>query len=162
MDHMRFNHSPNREEAKYEEPNRSTLRPRLKGILIVLLVVALISGILFGVWSMYQKKSTFVVYDVTASPYYAVFLTNGQVYFGKPVSKSRSEFILSDVYYLQASANSTQINAGQSSEQRFALVKLGQEVHGPTDRLFINTQNVLFYEQLSKDSKVVASINEKQ
>ena len=169
MDHIRFNQPQNREvpgnvfkdEPRYEE-TRSAGKSRFKGILVALLIIVVLAGVAYGAWYWSQKKSTFVVYDVTASPYYAVFLTNGQVYFGKPVSKSRSEFVLADVYYLQVSGEDTTLSQQQSTEQRFALVKLGQEIHGPTDRLFINNQNILFYEQLSKESRAVQSIAEKK
>jgi hypothetical protein len=38
------------------------------------------------------------------------------------------------------------------------LVKLGNELHGPTDELYINPNQVVFYEFLRDDSKVVESI----
>lgn len=87
--------------------------------------------------------------------YYAVFLENSQVYFGKIVSKSEKEIILEDVYYLQAGSEvGTDLN-----NQQFTLVKLGQELHGPMDEMFINTKSILFYERLRPNSKVVESIN---
>lgn len=87
--------------------------------------------------------------------YYAVFLENSQVYFGKIISRSNEEIVLKDVYYLQAGSEAnTNLN-----NQQFTLVKLGQELHGPMDEMFINTKSILFYERLRPNSKVVESIN---
>ena len=161
MDHMRFNQRPNREPEKSEDI-KIPVRAKNKGIFLAIFFVVIVLGALaYGLWYMYQKKSTFVVYDPTASSYYAVFLVNGQVYFGIPVSKNKDEFILTGVYYLQVSGADTPLTQQQSSGQKFALVKLGQELHGPTDQLVINLDNMLFYEQLRKDSKVVQSIESK-
>ncbi|OGJ01293.1 hypothetical protein A3G98_01560 [Candidatus Nomurabacteria bacterium RIFCSPLOWO2_12_FULL_37_8] len=89
--------------------------------------------------------------------YSAVFLSNGQVYFGKIEENNSKEIILNNVFYLQNSDNSG--TAGQSIQgSKFTLIKLGNELHGPTDELFINKQNVLFYEYLRTDSQVVQSI----
>jgi len=91
--------------------------------------------------------------------YSAVFLTNGQVYFGKMVKNDAREIILNDVYYLQV--NSDSASGGQTnalSQSTFNLVKLGNELHGPTDELFVNKEQVIFYEYLRDDSRVVQSI----
>lgn len=91
--------------------------------------------------------------------YSAVFISNGQVYFGKIVSKSDSELVLTNVYYLQLSDSSgAQSQQSQLSEPKFTLIKLGNEIHGPTDELYVNTSQILFYENLRDDSKVVQSI----
>ena len=87
------------------------------------------------------------------SEYFAVFLDNEQVYFGKMISKSREEMVLRGVYYLQA-------NTAANANQKFSLVKLGQELHGPTDEMTLNMEHVIFYEQLREDSEVVGSIRE--
>lgn len=171
MDQMRFGrpeHRPEnrevapshfRDEPKYEEPRGSDKSGKFKPILFWFLGILVLLASIFGAWRFYESKQTFKLNDPNASPYYAVFLVNGQVYFGRPLRETRKEFVLTDVYYLQLSGKAGELAAGPEGEQRFALVKLGQEVHGPTDVLFINRQNILFYEQLSKESKVVESIN---
>lgn len=40
----------------------------------------------------------------------------------------------------------------------FSLVKLGNELHGPEDKMSINLSQVLFVEDLKVDSKVVEAI----
>jgi hypothetical protein len=42
------------------------------------------------------------------------------------------------------------------------LIKLGNEVHGPEDSMVIERSQVLFFENLKNDGKVVDSINKYQ
>src|SRR3989344_6296327 len=120
-------------------------------ILVIFLVVIVVAGAVIG-FNYYRSRT--VVQDASASDYYAVFLDNSQVYFGKMIAKSKNEMTLSQVYYLQASDNgNTELN-----NQRFTLIKLGQELHGPTDQMIINVEHVIFYAKLRAASKVVESI----
>ena len=105
------------------------------------------------------------VYTFTALPsvingnsYQAVFLTNGQVYFGKLVS-TRGSYKLTDVYYLQSKQPVQLQGADAGAEGDMALIKLGKELHGPEDWMLINRQHVVFVEQLKGDSRVVQAIN---
>ncbi len=99
---------------------------------------------------------------IDSKKYQAVFLTNGQVYFGK-LQRSGEYYKLSNVFYLQATQSSTddtnnpqQAAAADSGVQ---LIKLGNEVHGPEDSMVIEKDQVLFFENLKNDGKVVDSIN---
>ncbi len=120
------------------------------------------------VWAIYSWS---VLPRPDGSTYQAVFLTNGQVYFGKLSGESTRTPKLEDVFYLQANQA---LQQGQPSEARaatgtpgtapspqFSLAKLGKaEIHGPQDRLFLNKQQVLFWEDLRSDSQVVKTIAE--
>lgn len=170
MEEMRFG-QPNRgfppPHAEFEkgDAKKSKISPKFwpvaKKILMAVFGVAILSTIVWGGVYFWDKKSgSSINYDPSASEYYAVFLTSGQVYFGKLSKRGAEEIMLSDVYYLQASENANAQE--QLAQPRFSLVKLGQEIHGPTDRMFINYDQVLFYEQLKKDSKVVESIKNDQ
>lgn len=72
--------------------------------------------------------------------YSAVFLDNGQVYFGHLEGDK-----LTDVYDLQ----------GTSTPM---LGKLSDELHAPTDQLKLNQQHVLFTEELQASSQIVKAI----
>jgi hypothetical protein len=94
------------------------------------------------------------------SDYSAVFMVNGQVYFGK-LYREDTILDLRDIYYLKGEA--AEVNAKQNQSQEnvpFSLVKLGDELHGPNDRMRINSAQVLFVESLKNDSKVVQAIVE--
>jgi len=153
MDNMRFgggNPMPQMQEVR---PNRGNGFKNILAVLVLLLVLAGLAW--FGYSRVGGGMSNYN--DPTASPYHAVFLSNGQVYFGKILENNQNEIVLGEVYYLQLSNQAT-ATTSTSAEAKFALVKLGQELHGPTDKLFVNRDHVMFVEQLKNDSKVVASI----
>jgi hypothetical protein len=88
----------------------------------------------------------------------AIFLTNGQVYFGK-VKDINSQYVsLQEIYYLNSqSSDSSNANAQATS---FSLVKLGCELHGPSDQMIINRDQVSFWENLKTDGKVAKAIDQ--
>jgi hypothetical protein len=90
--------------------------------------------------------------------YHAVFLTNGQVYFGRVTSRNDFEVVLENIYYLQS--DKQMIAQGLDNQKELKLIKLGNELHGPEDMMYINRDQVLFIEPLKADSKVVKAISE--
>ncbi len=91
--------------------------------------------------------------------YQAVFLTNGQVYFGKLKGTSGNYITLKDVFYIQS--NPQQAGASASPQPQLSLVQLGNEIHGPESQMQIANNQVIFWENLKSDSKVVQAINNK-
>jgi hypothetical protein len=154
-------------EAKLEKPKT---KKRGKGgalskIIMILIVVVIILGGLYFV-DKYTNVNIFGMDGeerVTVTDWQAVFLTNGQVYFGKVQSYSSSFVHLEDVYYLQVVETPLQqTQTGDASQgqgqSELSLVKLGNELHGPQDAMKINADHVLFTEKLKSDSKVVDAI----
>lgn len=100
---------------------------------------------------------------VQKNSYQAVFLTNGQVYFGKVDKMNSSTTTLKDIYYLQV--QQVQPAPEQSSDQsqgKLTLIKLGNEIHGPEDVMTINNDQIVFWENLKADGKVVDAIKRYQ
>lgn len=97
---------------------------------------------------------------VDSNVYQAVFLNNGQVYFGKVVDISGDFLRLTGVYYLtQNNATATDTNTTTNSD--YTLVKLGcQQIHYPYDQMVINRSQVTFWENLNKDGQVTKKIDE--
>jgi hypothetical protein len=81
----------------------------------------------------------------------AVFLSNNQVYFGKLEENNGKYLTLSNVYYLRTADD---LQSGGALN----LVKLGGELHGPKDPIYIPKESVLFWENMRADSRVVQSI----
>ena len=119
-------------------------------IIIVVAVLLLLAGT--GYFIMQKKQAA-------VSDYHAVFLTNGQVYFGK-ITEERERYIkLTDIYYLQLKQPlQNQGAVEQLNPSDISLIKLGNELHGPTDAMNINRDQVLFIEDLKDDSNVVTAI----
>jgi hypothetical protein len=94
-----------------------------------------------------------IVPTVMLTPYSAVFLTNGQTFFGK-LEKLETEYpVLTDVYYVQ-----TQLNQ-ETKEVTNRLIKRGNEWHAP-DRMVLNSQHILFVEPVTNESTVAKLIDE--
>ena len=91
---------------------------------------------------------------VPSAKWQAVFLNNNQVYFGKLQNYDGNYLTLSDVYYLKTVADLTQ----GDSASNLNLIKLGGELHGPEDVIYIPKSSVLFWENMKDTSRVVQSI----
>lgn len=130
-------------------------KPSLKTIIGV--IIALV--VLGGAW--YLSSTVFNSARIDGGKYQAVFLSNGQVYFGK-LSDSMGEYMyLRDVYYVQAKTGAAGADNPQKtseSQTNVELVKLGNEVHGPTDQMTIRKDQVLFFENLKTDGQVAKTI----
>ncbi|MGF7229568.1 MAG: hypothetical protein ACQR33_06360 [Candidatus Saccharibacteria bacterium] len=99
---------------------------------------------------------------VLSDKYQAVFLNNGQVYFGKVTGLNSRYFNLQNVFYLnsQNQSGSSTSTTSNASSNNFTLVKLGCELHGPYDQMIINRDQVTFWENLKDSGQVVKTINE--
>ena len=135
-------------------------------VLIVVVVILVVLGVLFRQQLFSTKKMSTSSSSSQSSGYQAVFLTNGQVYFGK-MSEADSDYAtLTDIYYLQVvqpPLQGTPQNGQQQSSQaqpQISLVKLGNELHGPVDVMHISRSQILFYEDLKDDGKVVQAIKD--
>lgn len=152
-------HNPAQRTADAPRPKKRFFKNKK---LILPVVSLLIAGALLAAAVYYKQQSGSII---DSNKYQAVFLTNGQVYFGK-LHRAGDYYKLTNVYYLQAS----QTNDGSGSNPQQAstansgvqLIKLGNEVHGPEDAMVIDKAQVLFFENLKNDGKVVDSITKYQ
>jgi hypothetical protein len=134
-------------------------------IVVVILLLGAV-GFVFRYKIMPSKAST-----EKLSGYQAVFLTNGQVYFGK-VSNPNDQYVkLTSIFYLQTSggsssstnqsdstAASTANSTDPNAQTQLSLVKLGNELHGPADSMSINRDQILFIEDLKASGQVYQAI----
>ncbi len=116
--------------------------------------LGLVLGI--GFWAVSRLKQPQENELVTdASKYQAVFLDNGQVYFGH-LTSGEEFFRLTDVFYLQYRQNPQ--TGDPAADADVSIIKLGNEVHGPQDWMDINEEHVLFIEELKAESRVASAI----
>ncbi len=111
----------------------------------------------------------------STSRYVAVYLNNGNVYFGKFSQAEGHDVVLTDVYFLNTATPTPQqekpktksanesVGAGAtaesaSSQTEFQLARLTDQFQRPTDKLLISRDHILFWEYLRADSKVVQAI----
>ncbi|MBI2050923.1 MAG: hypothetical protein HYT31_03885 [Parcubacteria group bacterium] len=120
---------------------------------IFLLAIVVVAAGFF--WMKQTNQSSY------GEEWQAVFLTNGQVYFGQVKKQNRVELVLKEIYYLQVTRPLQQTAEGEEQanpQGELSLVKLGNELHGPTDAMVINRDHVLFVEDLKEDSNVAQAI----
>jgi hypothetical protein len=82
--------------------------------------------------------------------YQAVFLANGQTYFGRYYERIGAYVKIEDVYYLQQTQNADPAKGADTK-----LVRRGKELHAPAARMLVPRTAVLFVEDL-KDSSAIA------
>lgn len=100
----------------------------------------------------YRGKGGALPQKLTAD-YHAVFLDNGQVFFGRLKAPSSDFIELTEVFYVRSETNK------ETKEVRSVLIKRGQEWHGP-DMMFVNSKHVTLIEPVSPGSKVGELIKE--
>lgn len=95
--------------------------------------------------------------QVDSSRYQAVFLDNGQVYFGKLHGYYGDRPYLTDVYYVRGAQSGGEDAASNENQE---LVRLGNEIHNPENIIILNKPAILFVENLQEDSSVIELINQ--
>lgn len=145
--------SPEGAGVALEAENQDYLKylPRLFDFLVLGGILVFIGIIYLAVFGFPRRGFNYVDY----SKYQAVFLANGQVYFGKLENPESDYPRLTGVYYLQTGGF-----ASSTSDVR--LVKLGSELHQPEDAMYLQKSQILFYENLKDESRVVQAINNYQ
>jgi hypothetical protein len=133
---------------------------RAAWVLLLFAITALIVSIVFLLYFGGPKESNFV----DKSKEQAVFLTNGQVYFGKIKEVNRQFINLQGIYYLnvnqQVQPDQKSSNTQQQAQNSISLVKLGCELHGPVDQMVINRDQVTFWENLKTDGQVTKAVDQ--
>jgi hypothetical protein len=112
----------------------------------LLLLLAFPFVVLSGCGSSQQKLKF-------ESEYQAVFLANGQVFFGKITDAGAEYPLLKDVFYVQTATSP------ETKQPVSILVKRGNEWHGP-DLMYINSRQIVVIEPVAAGSRVAALIAE--
>lgn len=89
------------------------------------------------------------------TPYQAILLSNGSVYYGKLESYGTPHPVLTNVFYILSSTNS------ETKQISNVLVRRGKELHGP-DRMYLNPNQILFVETVGPNSRVAQLIAQNQ
>ena len=83
--------------------------------------------------------------------YQAVFLSNGQTYFGRYLDRLGPYAKIEDAFYIQQQA-AGQEPTGTTPELK--LVRRGSELHRPDTEMLVSKDAILFVEDLKPDSQV--------
>jgi hypothetical protein len=139
---------------------------KAKGLItvLVIIVLVLVAGFIVDRYtsiSLFGEENAAPVSGMTYNKdsYYAIFLSNGQVYFGKVTKTDLKYTTIEDIYYLQVSNPLQQVPpTGEQQQSQLSLVKLGQELHSPNDFMQVNNDHIIFVEELKNEGKVVEAI----
>ena len=94
--------------------------------------------------------------------YQAVFLDNGQVFFGKLKNTHGDYLTLEGAYYTRKQDVPDDATEEQKAavNNNVSLARVGDEVYGPESTLRIKAEQVLFWQDLKSDSKVAKAIDD--
>lgn len=111
--------------------------------------------ILFGIALGCSAAAAWMHHRVVGfnSPFQAILLDTGQVYYGHLEGFGTSVPVITEVYYVNSVTNP------QTKEVTNVLVRRGKEWHGP-DRMYLNARHIVMVEPVSPDSKVAQLIAE--
>lgn len=126
--------------------------PIIVGVITLVLVLAVA-----GWWLLGSKG----LQSPAGDRYQAIFLNNGQVFFGKLKNTTGEYLVLENAYYTKKQDIPADATAEQKAavENNVSLVKVGKEVYGPESTMSIRASQVLFWQNLKSDSKVATAID---
>lgn len=123
-------------------------------VLLYSVTIVVVSVLLYTVLGTNGSESHYV----DKSKLQAVFLNGGQVYFGNIKNLSDKSVRMTNIYYLRVNQTVQPNGSTAANNQDISLVKLGCELHGPTDEMLINRDQVVFWENLKTDGQVAKAV----
>jgi len=119
------------------------MTPRRPATLVVAaLVLALLIAPLAAWWD-------FTVPSFGRARYQAVFLANGQTYFGRYADRLGPYAKIENAYYIQTTKNEDPDKPPDSK-----LLRRGAELHQPLPRMLVPKSSILFVEDLQPSSPI--------
>jgi len=119
-------------------------------LLIVGIIILIVIVVFLAVMFLSSSKET---------SWNAVFLTNGQTYFGNIVKENSEVVSLENVYYLQVQ-QAAPAAEGEQPQSQFSLVSIADELHSPENAMEITRAHILYIEKLKEESQVVKTIQQ--
>lgn len=113
-------------------------------------LLVIVVAVLFIISQVRSLRTSEVKFS---TPYQAVLLTNGSVYFGKLQGYGSPSPVLTQVYYIVSQTDPA------TKQVTNALVKRGKELHQP-DRMYLDPRQILFIEPVGPNSPVAQKIAE--
>ena len=119
--------------------------PTTVKILLALLIGVSVGAVGTTTWSAYEAAK------LRREGHQAVFLTNGQVFFGEITDSDWNTITLGDVYYIRSEVNP------ETKKLKHTLIRRGSELHGP-QKMIVSRGAILLIEPVGHDSTVAKLI----
>ena len=140
------------QDAPAGRPANLHRRPKKSGISFLKILAAIVVVMIVAAAAvMFTRRTAAGVAFET--PYQAVLLSNGSVYFGKLQGLGTAFPILTDVFYVQNVPNP------ETKQNSTVLVKRGKELHSPS-RMLLNASQIVLVEPVGANSRVAQLIEE--
>jgi small nuclear ribonucleoprotein (snRNP)-like protein len=117
-------------------------------IQVVWILAGLLVAVAAGFHIFHSVRGSSIRFN---TPYQAVLLTNGSVYFGHLQDYGSSHPVLTDVFYVVSQTDP------DTKQVKSSLIKRGKEMHEP-DRMYINPNQIVFVETVGTNSAVAQHI----
>lgn len=142
--------SPVTNQSSVNVNNRVFKGLRLASVALLFSGTALVVAL---VWFFVVGAPTSEAKYIEEDKLQAVFLNGGQVYFGNIKDITEDSMRLSNIFYLRVNqqVQPEQGEQAQANANDISLVKLGCELHRPTNEMVINRDQVIFWENLKDD-----------
>lgn len=128
---------------------------KIKIIISILAFVVVGGSISLAALSVYKPEALRSALNNTFNkPYYAVYLTTGEIYIGK--LSTFPKLTLTDVYLLQIVPDQT-----DATKKAFQLAPLKDALWSP-DKIFLNKDQIVFTAPVREDSEVAKAVRSKE
>lgn len=128
------------------------LRLRAAGVAAAIILAVMLSVITAGCGTTSAKATGVPSFD---TPYQAVLLDTGLVYYGKITGLDTDYPTMRDVYYIQSKTDP------ESKQVSSVLIRRGNEWHGPSMTV-LNARHIVLVEPVGPTSKVAQLIAQEQ
>lgn len=135
-------------KARQSQENSKMRLPKKFFVSLVVLLLALVA-----VWWLFGRSAGLPSF-IDTSKYQSVLLANNNAFYGKVKEMTADHVVLEDVFYIQQPTDAQD----ETAASKFELIKLGNEMHGPYDKMLINRSQVVYVENLKDDGKVAQTI----
>lgn len=123
-------------------------------IFVILIFVLVLIFVYVNFWQNGYIKNIAQAIKFRGS-YQAVFLSSGQVYFGKITELTNKYIVLNNPYYIQISQTKV---TEENPQPEMKLIAIKDEFHKPKDFMLIERSSVIFIEELRDNSQIVEII----
>jgi len=134
-------------KLKNKNPNKNMLKN--KKLFITLFFVILVILIGLGIWIGITMVGSHATDPAAPSGYTAVYMTSGDIYFGKLHSFPKP--YLTDALYVTR-------NTGQNGQTQLGLATFKSAFWSPVGEIYFNPSQVLFTAPLRNDSQIITAI----
>jgi len=148
-----------------QEPRASRKGGRSsRGLLTTISIIGILLIVVLGGWFAWNTLNANQESGIDKDKYQAVFLSNGQIYFGKLHAYNNEYLRLTSGYYpQQTNTDATDSETTQAAQNgSIKLIPVGDEIPWSEDEIFISKKQVLHFENLKSDSKVSQLITQNQ